>query len=162
MRVARPRRSARRAGVSSFGISGTNAHVILEEPPAVPSNLKLDPDPSRLVPWVVSAKSASALTDQALRLRRFIEQRPDLDPTDVALWLVSTRASFDHRAVAVGAGREELSSGLAAIGAGAPAPNVAVGKAADTGRTEFVFPGQELAVAGHGGRTARLRNRVRR
>ena len=132
----------RRAGVSSFGISGTDAHVILEEPPAAPPNRKPDPDPSRLVPWVVSAKSASALTDQARRLQRFIEEHPDLDPTDVALSLVNTRASFDHRAVAVGAGREELLSGLAAIGAGAPAPNVAVGKAADTGRTVFVFPGQ--------------------
>ena len=94
------------------------------------------------MPWVLSAKSASALAEQAARLRRFVEQRPDLDPNDVAYSLVTTRASFDHRAVAVGAARDELLSGLEAIASGAPSPNVATGKAAATGGTVFVFPGQ--------------------
>ena len=60
----------------------------------------------------------------------------------MAYSLVTTRASFDHRAVAVGAERDELLSGLAAIASGAPAPNVVTGKAAATGGTVFVFPGQ--------------------
>ena len=94
------------------------------------------------MPWVLSAKSASALAEQAARLRRFVEQHPDLDPNDVAYSLVTTRASFDHRAVAVGAERDELLSGLAAIASGAPAPNVVTGKATATGGTVFVFPGQ--------------------
>ena len=62
--------------------------------------------------------------------------------------LVTTRASFDHRAVAVGAERDELLSGLAAIASGAPAPNVVTGRAAATGGTVFVFPGQGSQWAG--------------
>ena len=75
-------------------------------------------------------------------MRQFVEQHPDLDPHDVAYSLVTTRALFDHRAVAVGADRDELLSGLAAIASCAPAPNVVTGKAAATGGTVFVFPGQ--------------------
>ena len=132
----------RRAGVSAFGISGTNAHVILEQAPPEFATVKSAPKRPPVMPWVLSAKSASALAEQAARLRRFVEQHSDLDPNDVAYSLVTTRALFDHRAVAVGAERDELLSGLAAIASCAPAPNVVTGKAAATGGTVFVFPGQ--------------------
>jgi acyl transferase domain-containing protein/NADPH:quinone reductase-like Zn-dependent oxidoreductase/acyl carrier protein len=132
----------RRAGVSAFGISGTNAHVILEQAPAEFATVESAPKRPLVMPWVLSAKSASALAEQAARLRRFVEQRTDVDPNDVAYSLVATRESFDHRAVVVGAGRHELLSGLEAIASGAPAPNVAIGKVAATGGTVFVFPGQ--------------------
>ena len=132
----------RRAGVSAFGISGTNAHVILEQAPPELATAKSARKRPPVMPWVLSAKSASALAEQAARLRRFVEQHSDLDPNDVAYSLVTTRALFDHRAVAVGADRDELLSGLAAIASCAPAPNVATGKAAATGGTVFVFPGQ--------------------
>lgn len=132
----------RRAGVSAFGISGTNAHVILEQVPAEFATAKSAPRPQSVMPWVLSAKSASALAEQATRLERFVKQRADVDPNDVAYSLVATRASFDHRAVAVGADCDELLSGLAAIASGEPAPNLATGKAAATGGTVFVFPGQ--------------------
>ena len=132
----------RRAGVSSFGISGTNAHVILEQAPAEIATVESARKRPSVVPWVLSAKSASALAEQAARLRRFVEQRPDVDPHDVAYSLVTTRASFDHRAVVVGADRDELLSGLAAIASCAPAPNVATGKTTAPGGTVFVFPGQ--------------------
>ena len=132
----------RRAGVSAFGISGTNAHVILEQAPPELATAKPARKRPPVMPWVLSAKSASALAAQAARLRRFVEQHSDLDPHDVAYSLVTTRASFDHRAVAVGAERDELLSGLAAIASCAPAPNVVTGKAAATGGTVFVFPGQ--------------------
>jgi acyl transferase domain-containing protein/NADPH:quinone reductase-like Zn-dependent oxidoreductase len=132
----------RRAGVSSFGLSGTNAHVILEQAPpesaAATSTRKCPP----VTPWVLSAKSASALAEQAARLQRFVEQRPEANPNDVAYSLTATRASFDHRAVVVGADRDELLHGLAAIAFGAPAPHVATGKVASTGGTVFIFPGQ--------------------
>ena len=138
----------RRAAVSSFGISGTNAHLILEQAPpefaTVPSARKRPP----LMPWVLSAKSRSALAGQAARLRRFVEQNPELDPSDVAYSLVTTRTLFDHRAVAVGDCRDELLSGLAAIASGEPAPNVVTGKASATGGTVFVFPGQGSQWAG--------------
>ncbi|WP_428341832.1 type I polyketide synthase [Mycobacterium sp.] len=131
----------RRAGVSAFGISGTNAHLILEQAPAELAPLELAPKRPPVVPWVLSAKSASALTEQAARLQRFVEQHTDADPNDVAYSLVTTRASFDHRAVVVGQ-HDELLSGLAAIASGACAPNVVTGKATVAGRTVFVFPGQ--------------------
>ncbi|MGW1163814.1 acyltransferase domain-containing protein, partial [Streptomyces sp. NPDC002519] len=83
----------RRAGVSSFGISGTNAHVILEEAPVVES-----PAPVRtgvpVVPWVVSARSARALGAQIERLASV-----DANGLDVGLSLASTRAVLEHRAV---------------------------------------------------------------
>ena len=132
----------RRAGVSSFGISGTNAHVILEQAPPEFAAAKPVSKRPRVMPWVLSAKSAPALAEQAARLRRFVEQHPELDPHDVAYSLVTTRAMFDHRAVAVGAERAELLSGLAAIASCAPAPNVVAGRAAAAGGTVFVFPGQ--------------------
>lgn len=132
----------RRAGVSAFGISGTNAHVILEQAPPELATAKPARNRLPVMPWVLSAKSASALAAQAARLRRFVEKHSDVDPQDVAYSLVSTRALFDHRAVAVGADRNELLSGLVAIASSAPAPNVVTGKAAATGRTIFVFPGQ--------------------
>ncbi|MFI8961974.1 type I polyketide synthase [Streptomyces sp. NPDC053493] len=62
----------RRAGVSSFGISGTNAHVVIEEPPAGPAETTaaaaVDPAHGRPVPWVLSARSPEALREQARRL----------------------------------------------------------------------------------------------
>jgi acyl transferase domain-containing protein/NADPH:quinone reductase-like Zn-dependent oxidoreductase/acyl carrier protein len=133
---------SRRAGVSAFGISGTNAHVILEQASPESATAKPARDRPPVTPWVLSAKSATALAAQAARLRRFVEQNPDVDPLDVAYSLVTTRALFDHRAVAVGADRDELLSGLAAIASGAAAPNVVTAKAAAAGGTVFVFPGQ--------------------
>ncbi|KAB7840701.1 ketoacyl-synthetase C-terminal extension domain-containing protein, partial [Streptomyces mobaraensis] len=59
----------RRAGVSSFGISGTNAHVILEEAPAeVSDEVAPEPVPGAVVPWVVSGRTGEALREQARRL----------------------------------------------------------------------------------------------
>jgi acyl transferase domain-containing protein/NADPH:quinone reductase-like Zn-dependent oxidoreductase/acyl carrier protein len=136
----------RRAGVSSFGISGTNAHVILEQAPPEIAAAKPAGKRPPVMAWILSAKSAPALAEQAARLRRFVEEHAELDPHDVACSLVSTRAMFDHRAVAVGAERAELLSGLAAIASCSPAPNVVTGKAPNTGGapggTVFVFPGQ--------------------
>lgn len=132
----------RRAGVSSYGISGTNAHVILEQAPAEFVGEEAAAERPPILAWILSAKSAPALADQAARLRSFVMGHPDLDPSDVAYSLITTRASFDHRAVALGADRAELLSGLAAIAGNEPAPNVMVGKATVAGRTVFVFPGQ--------------------
>src|SRR6202045_1154762 len=70
---------ARRAGVSSFGISGTNAHVIIEAPPAVVEEAIERAVVPSIVPWVVSAKSAAALLAQASRLGEFFASREQLD-----------------------------------------------------------------------------------
>jgi acyl transferase domain-containing protein/acyl carrier protein len=132
----------RRAGVSAFGMSGTNAHVILEEAPAAgpaeaadgPAEVPVPP----VLPWLLSGRSAAALRAQAAALP------PDADPASVAWSLLSTRASFEHRAVVLGAYRE----GLAALAAGEPSPRVVSGVTGPVGRTVFVFPGQGAQWAG--------------
>nr|AUO14847.1 Malonyl CoA-acyl carrier protein transacylase [Amycolatopsis sp.] len=125
----RPRRGA----VSSFGISGTNAHIILEEAPEPPA-------PSEraggVVPWVLSAKTPEALREQAARLSLV-----DGDPADIAFSLATTRSAFAHRAVVVGADRERLLAGVRAIAGGTPAPHVTSG-AVRNGKVAMVFPGQ--------------------
>uniref|UniRef100_UPI000A8CA562 type I polyketide synthase n=1 Tax=Mycobacterium sp. UM_Kg1 TaxID=1545691 RepID=UPI000A8CA562 len=141
----------RRAGVSSFGISGTNAHVIVEQAPREPAAVTTTRQRPLMTSWVLSAKSASALPEQAARLRRFVDRHPELDPADVGYSLATTRASLDHRAVAVGADRDELLRGLGAISAGTPAPNVVTGKATAAGGNIFVFPGQGSQWAGMAG-----------
>ncbi|MEU5306469.1 beta-ketoacyl synthase N-terminal-like domain-containing protein [Streptomyces noursei] len=90
----------RRAGVSSFGISGTNAHVILEEaPPAdVPVTRPGTLRPST-VPWPVSAATPEALDAQLARLRAHLRTHSDLDPLDVGYSLATGRAALRHRAV---------------------------------------------------------------
>ncbi|WP_069767341.1 type I polyketide synthase [Streptomyces sp. LUP30] len=108
----------RRAAVSSFGISGTNAHVILEGvESAVPVERAVAPDgvaPGGVVPLVVSGRSPEAVRAQTARLADLLQEQPELDLTDVAYSLATTRAHFDHRAVvvagSVGEAREHLAS----------------------------------------------------
>ncbi|MFC7472502.1 type I polyketide synthase [Actinomadura keratinilytica] len=96
----------RRAGVSSFGVSGTNAHVILEEAPVRPaSHATADSPAPAVVPWVLAGGSAAALRAQAARLLGAVA---DLPPADVGFSLATTRTALDHRAVVVGASREAL------------------------------------------------------
>ncbi len=117
----------RRAAVSSFGVSGTNAHVILEQAPAVPS--REPAEPARVVPWVLSAKTVDALSAQEARLRAYVT---DERPVDVAVTLAG-RALFEHRAVLVG---DTTVQGVADV----------------AGKTVFVFPGQGAQWVGMGAR----------
>ncbi|MFD0296795.1 SDR family NAD(P)-dependent oxidoreductase [Streptomyces sp. NPDC127118] len=129
----------RRAAVSSFGISGTNAHLILEQAPAEQDNEPHEAAPvAGPVPWVLSARSGAALREQAARLAGFVTDRPDLEPAAVGSALVHARTAFDHRAVVVGTDRDEL---LRAVQDLADADALAEGATA-SGRTVFVFPGQ--------------------
>ncbi|MGC4786210.1 ketoacyl-synthetase C-terminal extension domain-containing protein, partial [Micromonospora zamorensis] len=85
----------RRAGVSSFGISGTNAHIILEEPPSTAAPAQERPPTNKMVPWVLSARSPEGLRGQASRLAAVA----GVDPVDVGFSLVSSRSLHAHRAV---------------------------------------------------------------
>ncbi|KND37993.1 hypothetical protein IQ63_08835, partial [Streptomyces acidiscabies] len=138
-----------RAGVSSFGISGTNAHVILEQAPDQALDLELAPD-VEVVPWVLSARSESALRKQARRLLAHVEADPELDPVDVGAALVSTRASFGHRAVVLGTDRDQLIAGLTGLAAGEPGAGVVSGVSVAGGRTAFLFTGQGAQRVGMG------------
>ncbi|ORV57100.1 type I polyketide synthase [Mycobacterium fragae] len=139
----------RRAGVSSFGISGTNAHVIIEAPPAVPGPAEEPVRRPAVAPWVLSAKSVAALSRQAARLSEFVAARPELDVADVG-WSLAGRSKFEHRAVVLGSDREQLLSGLAELADGLPGVDVVAGSARPAGKTVFVFPGQGSQWLGMG------------
>ncbi|WP_246216773.1 type I polyketide synthase [Mycobacterium botniense] len=137
----------RRAGVSSFGISGTNAHVILEAArrsrrgPSRPRVRRCWRGWCRRKPRRVGA--------QAARLREFVGARPGLDALDVG-WSLAGRSVFEHRAVVLGADREQLLAGLSQLAEGIPGAGVISGSAAPSGKTVFIFPGQGSQWLGMG------------
>ncbi|MFE2757737.1 beta-ketoacyl synthase N-terminal-like domain-containing protein, partial [Actinosynnema sp. NPDC059335] len=145
----------RRAAVSSFGISGTNAHVILEQAPApadaepsAPPSAPADAEPSAslpVVPVLLSAGSAEALRAQAERLL----DHPTEDLTSLGFSLATTRGGLRHRAAVLAADHAGLTAGLRAIAADEPAPDVFRG-AAGEGRTAFLFAGQGSQRPGMG------------
>ncbi|GAA2529140.1 hypothetical protein Ahu01nite_091190 [Winogradskya humida] len=149
---------ARRAGVSSFGVSGTNAHVILEEAPgtaAVETPADTGPallDTAGAYAWLVSARTAEGMRLQAAQLAEFVASRPDLDPADVARSLATTRSVFEYRTVVTGTGRDDLAAGLSALAAGETRAGVVSGTtaAADEDQPVFVFPGQGAQWIGMG------------
>ncbi|MBU3867850.1 type I polyketide synthase, partial [Streptomyces sp. 4503] len=145
----------RRAGVSSFGISGTNAHLIVEqapEPDPAPAGARTD-EGDRPVPWVLSARSAEALRGQARELAA--RMAADNTPThqEVGWSLITTRTAFEHRAVVVGESRDELTSAVQTLATEGTHPGVVhTGTAAATGGAGpvLVFPGQGSQWAGMG------------
>lgn len=150
-----PTDGPRRAAVSSFGVSGTNAHVILEQESPLERTDAHGPGPGvvgGLVPWVVSGRSAAALERQAAALRDFAAADEDLDVVDAGWSLVSSRSRFQHRAVVLGRGRDELLSGLAALAEGTESVGTVRGVAGDLGGTVFMFPGQGSQWVGMGQR----------
>ncbi|ADJ42438.1 rifamycin polyketide synthase [Amycolatopsis mediterranei S699] len=136
----------RRAGVSSFGISGTNAHLILEEAPADDTAEADVPD--AVVPVVISARSTGSLAGQAGRLAAFLDG--DVPLTRVAGALLSTRATLTDRAVVVAGSAEEARAGLTALARGESASGLVTGTAGMPGKTVWVFPGQGTQWAGMG------------
>ncbi|MFI1769775.1 type I polyketide synthase, partial [Streptomyces sp. NPDC020800] len=141
----------RRAGVSSFGVSGTNAHTIIEQAPEAERKEAPEPLPvGAVVPWVLSARSAEALREQAARLKSFVEASSDLPVADVGRSLVSSRAVLEHRAVVVGAERSELLDALAALAEGQVAGAAVSGVADEPGRVGFLFSGQGSQRLGMG------------
>ncbi|MEU9608127.1 type I polyketide synthase [Streptomyces sp. NPDC048057] len=139
----------RRAGVSSFGISGTNAHLILEEAPE--ESVSEEPAPVGVVPLVVSARSAGSLAGQAGRLASHVESGVPL--AGVAGALVSSRAVLDERAVVVAGSDDEALAGLDALVRGEDAAGVVTGRAAASGapgKVVWVFPGQGSQWVGMG------------
>ncbi|MEU1485323.1 SDR family NAD(P)-dependent oxidoreductase [Streptomyces sp. NPDC005752] len=141
----------RRAAVSSFGISGTNAHVVLEQAPleeeaaapdaeAAPAATVAGTRAATPVPWIVTGRSPEALSGQIERLREHLTGRDDVAPADIALSLATTRTHFKYRAVSVGSDAGALLDALAAA-----TPLTPVG-----GRTAYLFTGQGAQRPGMG------------
>jgi amino acid adenylation domain-containing protein len=137
----------RRAAVSSFGISGTNAHVIVEQAPEHDTTTTDLSDPD-VVPLALSARTREALLAQAARLRAHLSARPAARLTDVAHTLSANRARFDHRAVLVAGDHAQALAGLAALAGDRSDDAVTTGRAEADPGVVFVFPGQGSQWAG--------------
>ncbi|MGA6160960.1 SDR family NAD(P)-dependent oxidoreductase, partial [Stenotrophomonas sp. NPDC087984] len=159
----------RRAGISSFGISGTNAHLILEQAPQPEPQAETETEPEAApkaddgmatpglvatggsVPWVLSAKTATALRAQAQRLLDHLESGVTDRPLDIGWSLATTRTLHDHRAVILtdteGA---DATAALTALATEQPHPRLTTGHAITHGKTVFVFPGQGAQWQGMG------------
>ncbi|MFD4984658.1 beta-ketoacyl synthase N-terminal-like domain-containing protein, partial [Streptomyces sp. NPDC058383] len=146
----------RRTGVSSFGVSGTNAHVIVEQAPAATGGTPADgTDAVRgasALPWVVSGRTAEALRDQATVLLSRLESEPALRAVDLALSLATSRASMEHRLAVLA--DEDGGDGRAALEAwlrNGAAPGVVEGStAAGRPKSAFLFSGQGSQRIGMG------------
>ncbi|WP_456062104.1 type I polyketide synthase [Amycolatopsis rhabdoformis] len=123
---------ARRGAVSSFGVSGTNAHVILEQ---APESSVTEPTEASVYPLVLSAKNPAALADTATQLAPVV----DTGLAGVAHTLATGRARLDHRAVVLAHDPAQAAEALQAF---TSRPDVVTGAADVRGKTVFVFPGQ--------------------
>ncbi|MEU6127217.1 type I polyketide synthase, partial [Streptomyces sp. NPDC047123] len=161
----------RRAGVSAFGMSGTNAHVILEEAPEedapaadtpeeAPGPVAAGAMTAGVVPWVVSGRGDAALRAQAALLADHVTAADSGDAgasavplREVAWSLATTRTAFENRAVVVGEDRDTLLAGLRSLAAGEASPDVVAGSVGATGPGPvLVFPGQGGQWVGMGAR----------
>ncbi len=146
----------RRAGVSSFGISGTNAHLILEEAPAgeapdsEPSELDREEPPEPLLsPLLLSAKGEAALRESGAQLAEHLRAHPEQRLADVGASLAATRARLPRRAAVLASERDEAIAALESLGAGEPHPLLSEGQAR-AGRLCFLFSGQGSQRPGMG------------
>ncbi len=130
----------RRAGVSSFGMGGTNAHVVLQEAPAMPA--AGDSRASHLL--VLSARSAGALDTEARNLADHLEKHPDVNLADVAYTLQAGRAAFSHRRAVV------CADGAHAVGALRQSEAQTHEYRGESRPVVFLFTGQGAQYAGMG------------
>ena len=127
----------RRAAVSAYGLSGTNAHLVLEQAPPAAEAVEAGRDAASraaadaVVPLPVSAKNAEALEQQVARLTDHLRRHPELHPADVGFSLATTRTPFPHRAWVIG-------------------DTVAATGVAGTGGLAFMFTGQGAQRVGMG------------
>ncbi|MFD9371358.1 SDR family NAD(P)-dependent oxidoreductase, partial [Streptomyces sp. NPDC060020] len=137
----------RRAGVSSFGVSGTNAHLVLEQAaePAPAADGPATPEPAATqepVPFLLSAKSDQALRAQAGKLLDHLRDHPEDRLADIGYSLAVGRAHFDRRATVVAEDLAGLEQGLRALADGATDRALVTGQSRPAARPVFVFPGQ--------------------
>ena len=138
----------RRAGVSSFGISGTNAHLVLEEAPPAPAAVAVPASATTLL--LLSGKSEGALNQAARRLGAHAQAHPELGLEDLARGLATTRTHFPQRAAAAVSSRAALDDVLTALSRGETPAGVLRGAARPRGKRAFLFTGQGAQRLGMG------------
>ena len=148
----------RRAAVSSFGVSGTNAHVIIEQTPPEPEPADEEAAPVAsapgrtlpVVPLLLSGHTPEGLRAQAGRLLDRMAATPGADLPATAYSLATTRSLFEHRAVVLGEDHGDLVRALTMVAAGEPTPNAVLGTARRGGKLAFLFTGQGAQRVGMG------------
>ncbi|MET8878446.1 SDR family NAD(P)-dependent oxidoreductase, partial [Nocardia sp. NPDC004604] len=140
------RQRPRRAGVSSFGVSGTNAHVILEQAPEPEPAADEQNSPS-YVPWVLSGRDAAALRAQAAQLAAAVTS--EQSALDIGWSLATGRAVLEERAVVLVGNETDRVEALTALAEGVANPAVVTGRASGSG-VAMVFSGQGTQRLGMG------------
>ncbi|MEU2064903.1 SDR family NAD(P)-dependent oxidoreductase [Streptomyces sp. NPDC013455] len=141
----------RRAGVSSFGISGTNAHVVLAEPPTdTPASGADSGDGGSGALWVLSGRTEAALRAQAVALLGALDALDGVSARDLGRALATTRSALDHRAAVTAGDRAEAVAALAALGRGEPHAALATGTARPEDQLAYLFTGQGSQHVGMG------------
>ncbi|WP_242642663.1 type I polyketide synthase [Lentzea alba] len=136
----RPRRGA----VSSFGIGGTNAHVIIEEPPAPDTRPPLT---VVTAPWVIGGADEAGLRANAARIAAALS---DESVVDIGCSLATTRAPLRHRAAVLTGERADMLAGVRDLARGAENPLVRRAIAQHDPRPVFLFTGQGAQRPGMG------------
>lgn len=142
--------SPRRAAISAFGLSGTNAHLILEEAPELPSAQTGILGNGQLLPFLFSAKNQSALCSQAEKIITLLNNDPNLSLNDLAYSLAVSRSHFRHQAVILSDVREDLLTSLQALTQGHPLPATLVSEKKSHGKLVMLFTGQGSQYVGMG------------
>ena len=139
----------RLAGVSSFGISGTNAHIVLEEAP-LPSSRVVSVERTHHL-LTLAAKSQPALEQLALTYKNHLSAHPHMNMGDLCFTASTGRSHFDYRLGVVGTSISELSSKLEDVINGEDSNGIARGKVSeDRAKVAFLFTGQGSQYKGMG------------
>ena len=142
----------RRGAVSAFGLSGTNAHVVLEEAPPVtwPRSERAALPAASFVPFVLSGKSMAALRAQARQLHAMLADQTEIDLLDFAYSLATSRSHFACRAAIVTGDRLTLMDALERLARGESATVMQTCDNARGGRLAVLFTGQGSQFCGMG------------
>ncbi|MEV6297751.1 type I polyketide synthase, partial [Streptomyces sp. NPDC051896] len=138
----------RRAAVSSFGISGTNAHVIIEEPPTPAADTHTDQPHPTPTTWLLSARTHDELTRTAERLADHATRHPELTATAIADTL-ARRRHHPHRAVLTADDRDTLLTQTRALANRTTHPGLTTGHPTG-GKLAVLFTGQGAQHPGMG------------
>ncbi|MEM1252988.1 MAG: SDR family NAD(P)-dependent oxidoreductase [Cyanobacteria bacterium P01_H01_bin.21] len=134
---------SRIAGVSAFGFTGTNAHVVLEEPPSSPAISQLAAErPLNIL--TLSAKTSESLLKLAERYGDHVIHEPDQRIGDMCFSANTGRLAHTHRLSVVAATKSELSAKLRSYASGQSMPGVTSGEvpSGNAPKLAMLFTGQ--------------------